>query len=295
VLELTTLLYVPADRPERITAACLSGASGIAVDLEDAVAVDSKAAAREGLAGVLSRQLRPGCAVAVRINALETGLAEDDLAALGPVLESIDLIIVPKVSGPDELLHVGARLSELEAAHGVPGGRTRLLALIETARGVLHAEETAGAGPRVLTVGFGAADLGSELGIEPTAACAGLVHARSHVVLAAAAAGLPAPLDAPHLRLRDPDGLRRSAEHARGLGFGGVQVIHPEQLGIVHDVFAPSAEEVSWARAVEEAFSRAEAEGTASIRLADGTFVDYPVVRRARRILAVAQSPRSGR
>jgi citrate lyase subunit beta/citryl-CoA lyase len=286
VLELATLLYVPANRPERITAACLSGATGIAIDLEDAVAVQAKAAARAALADVLRRRLRPGCVVGVRINALDTGLAEDDLTALGPVLESIDLVIVPKVSAPDDLRSISARLSELEGAHGIPAGRTRLLALIETARGVLHAEEVAGAGDRVLTLGFGAADLSSELGIEPTAGSAGLAHARSQLVLAAAAAGLPAPLDAPHLRLRDPEGLRRSAGHARELGFGGVQVIHPEQLDIVHEVFAPTPEEVAWARAVEEAFGRAEAEGTASIRLADGTFVDYPVIRRARRILA---------
>lgn len=88
--------------------------------------------------------------------------------------------------------------------------------------------------------------------------------------------------------------MRSSAEHARGLGFGGMQVIHPEQLATVHDVFTPTAQELEWARTVEEVFDRAEAEGTASIRLADGTFVDYPVVRRARRILA-ASLPRSGR
>lgn len=288
MLETTTLLYVPANRPERITSACLSGASAIAVDLEDAVAVEAKASARAALPRVLRAHLRPGCVVAVRINALDTGLAEDDLTAVGEVLASVDLVIVPKVAAPADLCSVDTRLSELEAAHGVPAGRTRLLALIETARGVLHAEEIASAASRVLTLGFGAADLGRELGIEPTAGSLGLVHARSQVVLAAAAAGLPAPLDAPHLRLRDPEGVRRSAEHARALGFGGVQAIHPEQLGIVHEVFAPTAEETAWARVVEEAFSRAEAEGTASIRLADGTFVDYPVVRRARRILSAS-------
>lgn len=193
MLEVSTLLYVPANRPERITAACLSGAAGIAVDLEDAVALNAKADVRAQLADALRRQLRPGCVVAVRINALDTGLAEDDLTALGAILELVDVVIVPKVSAPDELLHVGARLSELETGSGLPDGRTRLLALIETAHGVLHADEVAGAGERLLTLGFGAADLGGELGIEPTAACAGLVHARSQVVLAAAAGGLAAP------------------------------------------------------------------------------------------------------
>ncbi|SFE32754.1 HpcH/HpaI aldolase/citrate lyase family protein [Blastococcus tunisiensis] len=288
MLEITTLLYVPANRPDRITTACLSGASGIAVDLEDAVAVEAKAAARNALPDVLRRHLRPGCVVAVRINALDTGLAEADLTALGPVLGATDLVIVPKVATADDLRSVSARLAELEGAHGVPAGRTRLLALIETARAVLHAEEIAAAGERVLTLGFGAADLSGELGIEPAPGSLALVQARSQVVLAAAAAGLPAPLDAPHLRLRDPVGLRRSAEHARALGFGGTQVIHPEQLGTVHEVFAPTPQETAWAREVQEAFDRAEAEGTASIRLADGTFVDYPVVRRARRILAAS-------
>lgn len=288
MLEITTLLYVPANRPDRITTACLSGASGVAVDLEDAVAVEAKAAARNALPDVLRRHLRPGCAVAVRINALDSDLAEDDLTALGPVLGAIDVVVVPKVAAPEDLHSVSARLSELEGAHDVPVGRTRILALIETARAVLHAEEIAGAGDRVLTLGFGAADLSSELGIEPAPGSLALVHARSQVVLAAAAAGLPAPLDAPHLRLRDPEGLRSSAEHARALGFGGVQVIHPEQLGTVHEVFAPTPEEMAWARAVQAAFERAEAEGTASIRLDDGTFVDYPVMRRARRILAAS-------
>lgn len=288
MLEITTLLYVPANRPDRITTACRSGASGVAVDLEDAVAAEAKAAARDALPDVLRRHLRPGCVAAIRINALATGLADNDLTALGPVLEAVQLVIVPKVAAPEDVRSVSARLSELEEAQGLPVGRTRLLALIETARAVLHAEEIADAGDRLLTLGLGAADLSSELGIEPTPGSPALAQARSHVVLAAAAAGLLAPLDAPHLRLRDPDGLRQSVEHARALGFGGVQVIHPEQVGTVHEVFAPTPEETSWARAVQAAFYRAEAEGTASIRMTDGTFVDYPVMRRARRILAAS-------
>jgi citrate lyase subunit beta/citryl-CoA lyase len=136
---------------------------------------------------------------------------------------------------------------------------------------------------------FGPADLSRELGITPTSDGDEFLFARSQLVLAAAAANCPPPVDGPYLDLDDDDGLIRSARQARRLGFSGKQVIHPSQIATVARAFAASAAEIDWARTVDAAFTAAEAQGVSSIRLPDGTFVDYPVAQRARAILAGAR------
>lgn len=286
-----TLLYVPGDRPDRVAKAYASGSDGVAIDLEDAVAWAAKAGTRARIADVVRDNGRAGCVTAVRVNAIDTGMTDDDLDALEPALAALDVVVVPKVSGPRDVERVAARLTGFERTAGEEPGRIRLLPIIETARGVLEAVRIASADERVLTLAFGAADLSGELGVTVTPGGEEFLHARSHVVLAAAAAGREPPLDGVHLRLRDPDGLRRSAVHARSLGFGGKQLIHPEQIDIVRSVFSPSDAEIAWAKDVDAAFRSAEATGVASIRLDDGTFVDYPIAHRAQEILRAARTP----
>lgn len=288
---LKTLLYVPGDRPDRVAKAYASGADGVAIDLEDAVARAAKAATRGRIADVVRSTARASCVTAVRVNAPDTGMGDDDLDALEPALDALDVVVLPKVSGPRDVERAAARLTGLEAMAGSEPGRIRLLPIIETARGVLEASRIASADERVLTLAFGAADLSGELGVTATPDGEEFLCARSHLVLAAAAAGRDPPLDGVHLRLRDPDGLRRSAAHARSLGFGGKQLIHPEQLDIVRSTFRPSDAELAWAQEVDAAFRGAEATGISSIRLDDGTFVDYPIAARAKAILRDAGTP----
>ncbi|WP_198962109.1 CoA ester lyase [Pseudonocardia sp. MH-G8] len=285
-LRLRTLLFVPADRPDRIPKAAAAGADGIAVDLEDAVALSRKDEARAGLAPALAALPPDGPVVAVRINAVASGLAEADVAALEPVLARVDLVVVPMCSDAAAVRAVATLLDRAEARAGLEPGRTGLLPLVETAAGVAEARAIAAADPRVRTLTFGPADLSNELGVTPTADGEELFVARSTVVLAAAAAGRPGPIDGPHLDLDDADGLARSAARARRLGFAGKQVIHPRQVPVVMAAFAPTEAQLSWARRVDEAFREAEAAGVSSLRLDDGTFIDYPIAHRARALLA---------
>jgi citrate lyase subunit beta/citryl-CoA lyase len=286
---LRTLLFVPGDRPDRIAKAAASAAVGVVVDLEDAVAASAKDTARDAAVTALAALPRGASPVlSVRVNAVGTGLIEADIAALAPVLDRIDLVVVPMSAEPDGIRTAAALLTDAERAAGVSVGSTAIVALIETSVGVFNAAAIAGADPRVHTLAFGPADLARELGVTPTADGEEFLFARSQLVLAAAAAGCPPPIDGPYLDIADSAGLARSAAVARRLGFGGKQVIHPGQIETVTAAFAPSAEEIRWARAVDAAFTAAEADGVSSIRLPDGTFVDYPVALRARAILTAA-------
>lgn len=286
---LRTLLFVPGDRPDRIAKAAASTAVGIVVDLEDAVAASAKDTARRSAVSALAGLPdTPSPVLSVRVNAVGTGLIEADIAALGPVLHRLGFVVVPMSADPDGIRYAATLLTAAEQSAGAPEGATRIMPLIETSAGILGAAAIAAADPRVHTLAFGPADLSRELGITPTADGDEFLVARSQLVLAAAAAGCPPPIDGPYLDIADTAGLARSAAVARRLGFGGKQVIHPGQLGAVAAAFAPSDDEVSWARAVDDAFSAAEARGVSSIKLPDGTFIDYPVALRARAILADA-------
>lgn len=284
---LHTLLFVPGDRPDRIAKAVGSGADGVAIDLEDAVALSRKDVARDAAVAALSElPAERAPVICVRINAMDSGYAEDDLIALEPALDRIDLVIVPMSADAQGIRRAADLLTRAERAAGADVGRVGIVPLVETAAGILDARAIAAADPRVYTVSFGPADLSRELGIAPTADGDEFLFARSQLVLAAAAAHRPPPIDGPYLDLGDEDGLLRSARRARQLGFSGKQVIHPAQLPTVAAAFAATAAEIDWARRVDAAFSTAEADGVSSIRLADGTFVDYPIARRARAILA---------
>lgn len=284
---LRTLLFVPGDRPDRIAKAAATPATGVAIDLEDAVALSQKEAAREAVVGALPAIPVEGAPViCVRINAVDSGLAESDVVALEPVLERVDLIMVPMSADPEGIRYVSELLARAEGETGAPVGGIGVIPLVETAAGILDARAIAASDPRVHTLSFGPADLSRELGITPTADGDEFLYARSQLVLAAAAAQCPPPIDGPHLDLADQQGLERAARRARQLGFSGKQVIHPAQIETVAAAFGASSAELEWARAVDAAFSAAEAEGVSSIRLSDGTFVDYPIARRARAILA---------
>jgi len=238
-------------------------------DLEDAVAPEEKAAAREIVRDVLSTGARP--VTAVRVNGVATPYFRDDLALVSEL--ELDALVVPKAS-PDAVEALGL--------DGPP-----LIAIVETAEGLRQAYETARS-PRVAVLILGAADLGAELGLQPRNDGLEILYARSRVVVESAAAGIRAPLDIVYLDLRDRDGLEKQARLARSLGFRGKTCIHPDQVEVVNRVFAPTAAEVDWARRVLEAFEEEEVAGRGVFAL-DGTMVDRPVVERARRILAEAK------
>ena len=280
-----TLMFASANDPVRSLKAIAIGASAVCLDLEDAVATSEKAAARAVVAETLLDPSVEGANAHVRINGVDTAFCDDDLTALGPLLPRLSGILVPMVESADQVRHVAARLDALEAEHGVDAGAVRLIAIAETAKGVLAAPDVASSTPRLRTLLLGPADLAHDLGIELTADGYELFAIRSQLVLAARAAGLEGPIDGPFLGLKDDEGTRISAQWAKRLGYQGKMVLHPQQLPVVAEVFAPSADEITWAQTVVAAFAENEAKGISAFKLEDGTFVDYPVVHRAQSIL----------
>jgi len=267
-------LFVPADRPDRVEKAMTLGAGAVIIDLEDAVAPSGKAAARQAVVEVL-RSVRPVCPVYVRVNRPgEPDILAADVDGLAPCWPVVDGVVVPKAESPADVHRVAGLL---------PG--KRLLPIVETAAGVEHAPLIAAATPDVATLVFGVADLSAELGVVPTADGLELLAARSRLVLACAIARVGKPVDGPWLVVGDEEGLAASAAHARRLGFGGKAAIHPAQLPVIRAAFAPTADEIGWARRVLAAFDVARRDGVGAVQLDDGTFIDVPVAERARSIL----------
>jgi citrate lyase subunit beta/citryl-CoA lyase len=279
-----TVLFVPGDRPDRIAKACATDSDAVAVDLEDAVAAPAKDRARADAVATIST-LAPRAGLLLRVNPLDGPWFAADLAAAATLLDRLAGVLVPKIEEPGQVREVDGLLAAAERAAGLPVGRTALLPIVETARGVLAAPAIAAAADRVVTLLFGTLDLAADLGVTPSVEGRELLHARSQVVLATAAAGLPGPIDGPHTALDDVAGLVRSSAAARELGFTGRVVLHPRQVGPVRAAFAPSDAELERARAVLAAHDAAP--GTGALRLADGTFVDRPVVLRAAALLGV--------
>ena len=174
-----------------------------------------------------------------------------------------------------------------ERRAGLAEGEVELWSIVETARGVLEAPTIARTRMRrPHRLCFGAGDFTRDIGVEWSREERESFTARSMIVLASRAAGLPAPIDSVFVDLNDPDGLAASTRAAKQLGFRGKLVIHPSQVSIVNDVFTPTAEEVAWARRVMEGLAAAEREGLGAF-VVDGRMVDYPIVERARDILGV--------
>jgi citrate lyase subunit beta/citryl-CoA lyase len=257
-------LFAPGHDEKLLRKVFDAGADMVLLDLEDAVPHDIKDLARDMVASVASS--RPCW---VRVNRVRSDECERDLRALaGAVLG----LRVPKVESADDVAWVAER---------APG--VSLDCTVESARGVLAAFEIASA-PACALLSYGGLDLAADLGI--AAGEQESLYARSHLVIAARAAGKLPPSDGVHPLLEDDEGLRKEAGAARRLGFFGKSAIHPRQIPIIHQVFSPTAEELAWARQVLSAF---EHSGGAATKTAAGEFVDRPVAERARQILGLGQ------
>lgn len=266
-----TFLYVPADRPDRVGKALAGDADVVLVDLEDAVAPDRKRYAREEaarlLAGVTDRPVQ------VRVNDVRTGAGLADLAMVAGLPTAVG-VRLPKVEDAGTVRAV---------ADQVPG--RALHPLLESALGVERAYVIATAHAAVASLGLGEADLRADLGL-PADADAGLAYPRSRVVVAARAAGLPAPAQSVYPHVRDLDGLAASCRDGRNAGFLGRAAIHPAQLPVIAAAYAPTDAELAAAR---DLLAR-ESAGAAA--LPDGRFVDEAILRTARRTVALADRRR---
>jgi citrate lyase subunit beta/citryl-CoA lyase len=261
---------VPADAPRKIARAWASGADAIILDLEDAVAPEAKDAARAALRPAIAARPPDGPLTIVRINPPDEphGLADLDAVAAVPV----DGILVPK--------------ADLDAVRRGAALAVPIVALLETAAGIVDAERIASAGI-VSQLMFGPVDLAAELGCDPDPGGPALLLSRSRLVLASAAGHILPPIDGPTLDFSDLERVRADSHSARRLGYGAKACIHPDQLPVVAETFAPSADDVAWARAVIEVYERALTAKAGVVSL-NGTMVDAPVVRRAYAMLSEA-------
>lgn len=287
---LRTLLFAPAIHARHVEKALAGSADGVILDLEDAVAVGEKPAARLAARRALDARLSgDGPRVYVRVNGLTTPFAYDDLReVVGP---GLDGIIVPKTESASQLATADWLLTQLERAAGLESGSVEIMPIVETAAGVTRLAEIASASRRVRRLNFGAGDFSLDTNMTWTAGHEGILWARIQMVIASRAAGLEAPLDTVYAQLADDDGLRMEADQAKRLGFQGKACIHPRQVDIVNAVFSPSSADVEAARMIVDAFVEAEAQGVASIRVG-GQFIDYPVAARAQRTLDLAAQVR---
>lgn len=275
-----SVLFSPGDRPDFMRKAPAVGADTIVFDLEDAVAPDAKADARALVVEVLADpDFEPDCEVCVRVNPTGEGQGAD-VQAISPQADQLDAVMLPKADGRHDVDTLERLLGDRDAA--VP-----ILALVESAQGVLNAAAIAAADATDALV-FGAEDLAADLGARRTADGTEVLYAREHVVLAARAAGVDC-IDTVYTDLEDHEGLAEATRFAAQLGYGGKMAIHPDQVAVINDAFTPEQAAVDWAKRVLDAQDRASQAGTGVFRV-DGEMIDAPLVAQAERILERARA-----
>lgn len=274
-----SLLFVPGDDARKIAKAAASGADCVVLDLEDGVAAGRKEAARETIVSCLESLDFGRSERLVRINPAASGLQAADLDA---ALEANpDGWVIPKVESAQQVKEVARRVGSLP-----------LLALIESARGVMNLADIAAAHPGLEALLFGAEDLAGDMGATRTREGCEAAWARGAVVMAAVANSLQA-IDTVFVDLQDLEGLAKEARKACGMGYAGKMAIHPKQLPAIHEAFTPSDEEIERARRLVEVHAAHQAGGE-GVFAHEGKMVDWPMIRAAQRLLSRARAAGKG-
>jgi citrate lyase beta subunit len=260
-------------------------ADSVCLDLEDGVALNAKAEARETVLRALHTLDFRRSEKLVRINALDSGLAEDDLAAILPAHPAG--IVLPKVRDARQVAWLHEQLSTAEERHGWQRGSMPLILIVESALGVVNLSEIVTASPRLAALIFGAEDFAGDIGAVRTPEAHEVLYARSKVVTHAKARGLQA-IDIVYADFRDAAGFTAEARRGMMLGYTGKQLIHPSQVPLIHAVYMPGDEEIAHARRIVEAHEAHQASGTGAFAL-DGKMVDMPVVKQAQLVLERAR------
>ena len=280
------LLYMPGDDRRKIEKATALGVDCICMDLEDGTAVSKKTEAREVITQAI-RELDFGNSErCIRINSVGSGFEKEDLAAAlaaGP-----DTIVLPKVESAEQVKWVSSEIESYELSNGLPVGGIRLLAGLETAKGVLNLKEIAGADKRLEALIFGGEDFAASIGATRSSEATELLYARQAVVTACAAYEIQA-IDIVYIDFRDTEGLRREAQQGADWGFVGKQIIHPAQVEPVQSAFTPADEAIAYARRVVATFEASQQEGKGAYAL-DGKMIDMPLVKAAQNVLARARA-----
>jgi citrate lyase subunit beta/citryl-CoA lyase len=282
-----SLLSVPGNQETLLTKAPGYGADALIADLEDSVPVDRKDEGREITANFIATGIG-GTLAYVRVNPIESGMLDDDLAAIvGPGLAGIQH---PKTDSPETIVAIDNKLAALEAERDMPLGSVELIVSIESVAGVIRCFEILSAADRVGSCVVGIAengDLHRDVGYDHTAAGMESLYIRSKVVLDARHAGITNALDGVYSNISDMDAYEAEALRARQLGYRGKKVIHPKQIEPANRIFQPTSQEIHFQSRVLAALEAAEREGSAATTV-DGRMVDIAMAVNARRVLAWA-------
>jgi citrate lyase subunit beta/citryl-CoA lyase len=285
-VRLRSLLFVPGDSERKFAKATATGADALILDLEDAVAPAAKPAARSHVSKLLDDRALREWAFFVRVNALDTGLALEDLAAV--VKPGLDAILVPKANGVEDIVRFGHYLDAFETQAGMAIGSVKITVVAtETAKAMFALSSYAPAHPRLAALTWGAEDLAAALGATDNHEGDGgwtfpYTVARAQCLFAASAAEV-LPIDTIHADFRDLPGLEHDCRRSRRDGFAGRIAIHPDQVATINRCYQPTVEEIAWAQRVVEAFTANPGAGAFGI---DGKMVDIPHLKAARKTLA---------
>ncbi len=280
------LLYMPGDDRRKIEKSVTLGVDSICMDMEDGVAANKKAEAREIIAQAMKELDFGSSERCIRINSIGSGLEKRDLAAA--LATNPDSIVVPKIESAEQVKWVSDHIETYELSSNRTIGGIRLLVGVETAKGIMNLKEIASADKRLEAIIFGGEDFAASIGAVRTTPAIELLYARQAVVTACAANDLQA-IDIVFIDFKDAEGLRVEAEQGAGFGFSGKQVIHPNQVPVAQEAFTPSDAAMAYAKRVVESFESSQKEGRGAYAL-DGKMIDMPLLKNAQKVLDRAKA-----
>jgi len=283
---LRSLLFVPGNSRKMLEKAVSFTSDVLVPDMEDSVPIAEKSAARDEIANMLPVLAQAGHRCVVRVNALDTGLLEEDMEAA--ITQYTYGINVGKVDTIWHVKEVEKIVSAVEKRKGLENGQIKLVLFIESALAVVNAYEICSSSDRIIAAALGAEDFTVDMGTERTEEGSEVLMPRAMVAMAARAAEI-VPLDIVYTNFRDEEGLRRDTQLGKSLGYKGKFAIHPAQVDPINELLSPLPDEIEYARKVVQAFEEAEAIGRGSTSL-DGKMIDVPIVKRARSLLAAVDA-----
>ncbi|MDB1654117.1 citrate (pro-3S)-lyase subunit beta [Enterococcus durans] len=280
-----TMMFVPGANAAMLRDAPLYGADSIMFDLEDAVSLKEKDAARTLVHFALKTFDYSAVETVVRINGLDT-VGKQDIEAV--VLAGVNVIRLPKTEAAQDIIDVDEAITLVEESNQIPVGTTKMMAAIESAEGVLNAREIAQASTRLIGIALGAEDYVTNMKTKRYPDGQELFFARNMILHAARAAGIAA-IDTVYSDVDNVEGFQAETNLIKQLGFDGKSVINPRQIPLVNAIYAPTEKEIQHAKEVIWAINEAEAKGSGVISL-NGKMIDKPIVERAQRVIALAKA-----
>jgi citrate lyase subunit beta/citryl-CoA lyase len=281
-----TMMFVPGNNPGMLKDAGIYGADSLMFDLEDSVAVSEKDAARFLVYNALKTIDYGDTEIVVRINSLDSPFGREDIEAV--VRAGVDVIRLPKTETEEDVLAVEEAICQAERKTGREIGSTKMMAAIEGAAGIVHAYSIAVSSKRLIGIALGAEDYVTSLKTRRYPDGMELMEARSQIVIAARAAGIYA-LDTVYSDVENEEGFRKEVQLIKQLGFDGKSVINPKQIKPVHEIFAPTPQEIRKSSDICKAARAAEKKGIGVISL-NGKMIDKPIIARAERNLQLAKA-----